>query len=60
MDKLIARLEDARNRSTLKTASFSTDPEKDKEIKEAIRLWATTWITYPLNEVIEELKRGQI
>lgn len=53
LKNLIAKLEDVRKRSTMETADLGKNHEL---IKEETRLWRATWITIPLDEVIEELK----
>lgn len=51
--KVIKRLEDIKKRSTMETADLGKNHEL---IKEETRLWRATWITAPLDEVIEDLK----
>jgi len=42
----------AATKANLQSASFSNDPTRDAEIKDAVRLWLTTWIKGPLDEVL--------
>ena len=49
---VVALIAGAARRANLDSAAFSSDVARDKEIKDAIRLWLQTWIQGPLEEVL--------
>lgn len=44
---------------SLETACFSGDPKRDAEIKDAIRLWLDTRVTFEVNGILEEVLTGR-
>ena len=66
IEKIITRLQEVHNDSTMKNACFeglsrrAPLPKTEKEVTEFIRvvtkLWRDSWITFPLFDAIELLK----
>ena len=49
---VVALIAGAATKASLESAEFSSDPTRDEEIKDAVRLWLATWIQGPLEEVL--------
>jgi len=50
----LAELKKVYRVSTLETAGF------DEEVKEKIRLWTQTWISDPLEKIIEAIENREV
>lgn len=55
--QILKRLVEIKRVCELNTARFNDDEQKDKEIKESIKLWVETWIKSPTEDIIKELER---
>jgi hypothetical protein len=54
--ELLTTLRDGHQCSTLETAEFSMDPEENKRIKAAVRLYMQTWVTPRFAEAITAIE----